>query len=1547
MRKTFVAVLLLIVTSLFSAAQQPTGSPQFDSFQKVAPGVLVNLGNLDVHVSVPIFARNGNGLPFSYSWEYDNEIWYDNGTGWHPTNGWSGLEGVPVQYSLNYGDTRTTYGTCTDGQTSYQLSNFVWVDPSNTAHSFPSIQVQNDCGPWARTGSGSSSDGYLMNVDDTTFPPVVTVTSPSGTLFQNGSTKDTNNNTVSVAFGSNYTYTDTLGTTALTTGGQTGNSNYVYSGEAGSEQVSKTTTSKGIASAFGCTGPQYGPITGFSMVTGFSLPDSSSYTIGYEATPGNPTYTTGRISSLRLPAGGTVSFSYNGSNNGMNCDGSTSGMTVATPDGTWTYVHTVPNASHVATTTVTDPAGNVTTYSFYQNGSVGPYEVQRVTNTGSSTKVQTVVTCYNGQTTNCATAPTAFTSVSEVTKYIQLPDSSGIQAKEDYTYDSSGRLTNQKDYDYGASSAIRSTGISYGDWNGSACVALSGNISDRPCVIQTYSGTTLEFQAYHHYDSHGNLLQLTTPDGQGHWLAKYFTYNANGATATFQDVDGGVFTYSNFVCNGAFPTTVSEPHSLSRSMSWDCTGGVITSTSDESGKSTTINHTGEYFWRPSSTVDAMAHTISYAYSPTSLESTLNFGSSTVDNLTTLDSSGRPHVIQRRQAPGSGNFDSVEIDYNNLGLRSRVTQPYSAAAGVTNGSAPATTYTYADGLHRLTQVADSGGGSVQLAYTKNDILKTVNGQPAGENPKKWNYEYDSAGQLIRTCEITSAAGSGGCGQNVAYTGFYTASYRDPLERISNVYMNAQAGSAGWQPRTFSYDYLGRLLSETNPETGTTTYTYDTVNDTGIGCTVNAAGNLVEKTDARGDKLCLSWQVGHRLASIGSGGPDASITPDKCFVYDAATVNGTAMSNVGNRLAEAFTAAHASGCATSKITDEGFSYDADGRLTDFWENTPHSGGYYHVTDQFFPNGIVNTLVGVPGLPTITYLADAQGRPTTVNAGSGQNPVTSVSYNTADEITNVTFGSADSDVYGYDANTGRMTSYQFNVNGSSVNGTLTWNANGTLKTLAITDPFNSGDVQTCNYGYDDLSRLVSANCGTPWSQTFSYDFYGNLTKSGSLSFSPGYSSATNRYTSLPGLSYDADGRLLNDSFHTYTWSASNEILSVDSNAITHDALGRIVEVVGGTTREFLYAPIGAKIAKMNGQTLDTANVPLPGGGFANYHASLSAYGHADWLGSIRFGSTTGRVKDSDYAFAPFGEVYAGSITSYTHFTGQRDGDLGSNLFDFPMREYHSSQGRWINPDPAGVEAVNPMNPQTWNRYAYLGGSPLAAVDPTGLCDPNDSDPNCSLLPGSVIVTGSGTVDSPSISTGEEAKIAALSVFNLAMQIFSQAAHAIMNAKGDCYTPNTSAGFIGVMGQGICQPNHKAMALILPLQDPEDIPDSLKLQQIPMRGGWRIPGTDQILLRDPSNGVLYFSSAPYSQSSPAAQEMVDNMIPLRDLAAANSGSPGMPGGIQPLIDNVNVVWATGGVEYSGGWAATPAGTQLRFPFMSYAPGEGVSLVGEPIIVP
>lgn len=253
--------------------------------------------------------------------------------------------------------------------------------------------------------------------------------------------------------------------------------------------------------------------------------------------------------------------------------------------------------------------------------------------------------------------------------------------------------------------------------------------------------------------------------------------------------------------------------------------------------------------------------------------------------------------------------------------------------------------------------------------------------------------------------------------------------------------------------------------------------------------------------------------------------------------------------------------------------------------------------------------------------------------------------------------------------------------------------------MASLGITDPFNSPDTQNCTYAHDDLARLQTANCGSTWGQSYSFDPFGNIDKSvlsGSTgnSWQPTYTHGTtntNQYFSLPGFTptYDANGNLLTDSFHTYTWDAEGKMLSLDSTTLTYDALGRMVEQnQSGTYYQIVYTPMGKKLAIMKAQVIQQAFVPLPGHAKAEYLSwGLSHYRHPDWLGSARLESSTthGIVQDTAYdAFGvPYSELSGGN--GEISFTGQNK-DTAWLQYDFRDRQYDPNQGRWISPTRRG---------------------------------------------------------------------------------------------------------------------------------------------------------------------------------------------------------------------------------------------------------------------
>ncbi len=137
------------------------------------------------------------------------------------------------------------------------------------------------------------------------------------------------------------------------------------------------------------------------------------------------------------------------------------------------------------------------------------------------------------------------------------------------------------------------------------------------------------------------------------------------------------------------------------------------------------------------------------------------------------------------------------------------------------------------------------------------------------------------------------------------------------------------------------------------------------------------------------------------------------------------------------------------------------------------------------------------------------------------------------------------------------------------------------------------------------------------------------------------------------------------------------------------------------------------------------------MPGGGSVTYlNSGIANFNHPDWQGNVRLSTNVAsRTFSSSTEYAPFGESYdqgTGSNCCWFAFNGGSQMDMVSGMYDTPNRELHPTQGRWIQPDPAGLAAVDPSNPQTWNRYAYVNNNPLSAVDPSGL----RMEPDCRIM-------------------------------------------------------------------------------------------------------------------------------------------------------------------------------------------------------------------------
>jgi RHS repeat-associated protein len=1338
-------------------------------------------------------------------------------TQWQPVSNWgwrgqteaaTGYISVSVAVLICYSGPHDPTGD------RFTYSNWVYHDAFGATHVFPgSSELENGtCGSTITDMNSAATDGSGYTLTTTNANENSTIISrgrkiviPPYTSTTGAATgTDANGNEITV--NSSGQFFDTLSSTTpvltVSSAAPPAATTFTYTAPSGaSAAYSMDYTQYTVKTDFLVTGvSEYGPLSN-ALVSSITLPDGGTYTVTYEKTPGSCTplagtyqtnCVTGRIASVTLATGGTIQYAYSGGSSGIESDGSTAGLTrTLNPGGEWQYARSLSGSTW--TTTVTDPNQNQTVINFAEDGNTTAptynfYETQRKVNqliNGTQTLLATVIRCYNAVYASCATAAVS-SPITQTDVYNELPN--GGNRLSEVLYNSHGLVTDDKEYNYGVTMGsapgqtdlVRETATSY--------ASLGNGIVNKPSSVTVYdwtSGTkTTIASTTYSYDqttptatsgtpqhvsitgSRGNLTTLTTATSSTASLSRTFTYYDTGNPNVAKDVNGAQTTYvyssaanpynSSLTasCGNSFATTINEPQSLSRSIQWNCIGGIAEQVTDENGQIVKSGYTDPDFWRPANVYDQENNETTITYiGETAAEAALqnfNSGKSASDSRTTVDGFGRIIFNQRKQGPTATDYDTTEVDYNNMGQPYRSTMPYSAAASPSsdNTTAPATQTTY-DALGRVLTVTDADSGKVSYTYTNNDVLQQVSGTQTFQK----QLEYDGLGRLTSVCEISSVLpGVGTCGQTKTQTGYWTKYTYDALGHLLTVTQNAQAASGSQQQRSFVYDMLGRMTSETNPESGTSTYQYDSVPSPGVcdGWT-SEPGDLMQVNRANGSSVCYVHNDGfHRLTrTCGTSGTCQAFRYDNSAGVTGTRPTGITVNNSLGRMVEAETDNGTAWPPTtaSIITDEWFSYSPRGEITDVYELTPHSSGYYHTTAAYWPTGALETLSGIPGVPAINYGAsgaglDGEGRVTQVTAASGTNPVTGVTYSTSSTtnplgaVTGVTFGSADSDSFSYDPNTGRMTGYTFSVNGNTDAGVLTWNTNGTLNQLAITDHIpGTSDTQTCNYLYDDLQRLSSSNCGVLWTQNFTYDAFGNITKNvptgdNGLTFLPTYSTSppTNQFTALPGITpkYDASGNLLTDNLNTYTWEAYGHMSTASTGSATvtatYDALGRMVENnAGGTYAEFIYGPTGAKLAKANGTTLVKAFVALPGGAKAVYNSTgLAYYRHSDWLGSSRLTSTATKPTSmySSTAYAPFGEVQQNqtSGSADASFTGQ-DQDTLSSLYDFPARRQSPSQGRWISPDPAGLGAVSLANPQSWNRYAYVNNNPLALTDPAGL--------------------------------------------------------------------------------------------------------------------------------------------------------------------------------------------------------------------------------------
>ncbi len=741
----------------------------------------------------------------------------------------------------------------------------------------------------------------------------------------------------------------------------------------------------------------------------------------------------------------------------------------------------------------------------------------------------------------------------------------------------------------------------------------------------------------------------------------YYTCTSGGGCGQLQRVTnalGHVTRYDGYDANGRL-LQWTDPNGLKTVYAYDPRGRVLSVTQTPPGGDSRVT-TYAY--------DAAGHVVSTTL-PTGL--TLTYTYDAAQNL-------------RRVADNLGNY----VDYG-YDLKGNRTQTYTHDAAGTLVRAVDLAF---DARNRVSQINAGGSVTQQIADALGNLVQITDPNTvAGGGTAATHNRYDALNQLYQTVDRLSG------GTLYSY---------DANDRLKSV----QAPNDSLTQ--YQHDDLGNRLQEASPDRGTLRYAHD------------AAGNLVQQTDARGIVSAYAYDALNRLTHIDYDGSAEDVTYSYdgasgcsfglgrlCAVVDESGTTAYGYDAFGNVLVQAH--------VELGITYNTFyTYDAGNRVLSL--TYPDGQLVHYARDALGRIGTVTTTVNGLAQTVVagrTYRADGLLLGQTFGNGLGE----ARQYDLQGRLTYQSLGSADTRVYGYDAN-GNLTGKQ------------------SLPEVAA-------------YRYDALDRLTDELAGTDHN-AFSYDANGNrltdLTRAGQTR-SHAYAAGSNRLQQRGAqtLTLDAAGNTLADrnGARAFGYDQAGRLATVSRDGVlrgtyTYNHLNlrtRKVSVTGtGATRRLVYHYDlqGRLIAETrpNGTLVRryvwADNEPV---GQVQHRPALAteelAYLHTDHLQTPRLATDAALAVVWRFESEAFGtgkpETDPDGDDTKTQvrlrFPGQyHDGESG--LYYNWHRYYDPRIGRYVTSDPIGLAAGV-------NTYAYAYSSPLYFTDPLGL------DPTIIMLePGQV---------------------------------------------------------------------------------------------------------------------------------------------------------------------------------------------------------------------
>ncbi len=727
------------------------------------------------------------------------------------------------------------------------------------------------------------------------------------------------------------------------------------------------------------------------------------------------------------------------------------------------------------------------------------------------------------------------------------------------------------------------------------------------------------------------------------------------------------------------------------------------------------------------------------------------------NYTFYDGLLRPRQYQMPAADGSGGRLISDMEYDSRGLLTASKGPYY------NTSPPSTTLVAPPGDNTIASITstvyDGAGRAVTEQLREFNTVKwstttTYGGDRITTNPPgaapTTTAVFDARDRMVNQIEYTGDASTTAIATNTSYTYWPAGDLKSVKDLAGNQW-------------TMTYDLRGRMISNTDPDKGPSSFGYDDLDRQTTA--TNNGHTLTTDYDIQGRRTALKdgAQVLAEWAYDTIPGALGEMVSDKRYATDATGATGatSAYSTTVTGYDAAYRAtgvdvtipAGETGLAGTYHT--GFTYNRDGTLAS--QSLPAAGDLTAETVNYRYDafGQLDTVIG-----RATYVADTL-----------YSPFGELSLRTMGAV----LGKSVYDKRDYEQATRRPSLIQVSRQGFSTVPDLKlqyqYDAAGNITRLTDTGTAPGGttsvnDVQC--FAYDNLQQLTDAwtsasttatACATksaagvaPYWHTWAYDpKTGNRTtetqrKTGStvsatLTF--GYTGSTSPHspktvtTDLAGTTADPVETFTytgNGSLETRSKKTGTTINSTQTN--TWDVFGQLTKSVdkAGNTASFVYDAGGNRLIRRDasGVTLYLGHTELKVVGATKSGTRYySANGEAvalrttatlRFLGSDHHGTASVQIDASTQGVTkrrslPFGAART-APNATPAWTGERGfvggtNDASTGYVHLGAREYDPLLGRFISLDPVG----DIHNPRQLQGYGYGNNNPLVFSDASGM--------------------------------------------------------------------------------------------------------------------------------------------------------------------------------------------------------------------------------------